>query len=172
MVNTGNLSIRHLEADDAVIISAAFDELGWNKPVSQYDGYFAQQQMGKREVLVATIDGEFAGYVTIVWETEYEPFRAEGIPEVQDFNVLPQYRRQGIGTALMDKAEDIIGQRCSTVGIGVGMYPDYGNAQRMYVLRGYIPDGRGLTYQRKVLSPMETAINDDDLALYFTKKLV
>ena len=51
------------------------------------------------------------------------------------------------------------------------MYPDYGNAQRLYVLRGYVPDGRGLTYKYQVLKPLECTINDDDLVLYFTKSL-
>jgi hypothetical protein len=72
----------------------------------------------------------------------------------------------------MNEAEALISTRSSTAGIGVGMYPDYGNAQRLYVLRGYIPDGAGLTYRPKVLKPMEHTINDDDdLVLYFTKLL-
>jgi len=51
------------------------------------------------------------------------------------------------------------------------MYPDYGNAQRLYVLRGYVPDGRGLTYDCWILEPMESTVNDDDLVLFFTKRL-
>jgi hypothetical protein len=92
-------------------------------------------------------------------------------PEVQDFNVLPRFRRQHIGTDLRDEAETLISTRSSTAGIGVGMYPAYGDAQRLYVLRGYIPDGSGLAYRHKVLKPMEHTINDDDLVLYFTKLL-
>jgi hypothetical protein len=51
------------------------------------------------------------------------------------------------------------------------MYAAYGNAQRLTVLRGYIPDNAGLTYRHKVLKPMEHTFNDDDLVLYFTKLL-
>jgi hypothetical protein len=65
----------------------------------------------------------------------------------------------------------MIAVRSDTVGIGVGMYPDYGNAQRLYVLRGYVPDGHGLTYGNEVLPPMAKTINDDDLVLFFTKRL-
>ena len=101
----------------------------------------------------------------------YAPFADNGIPEVQDFNVLPEYRRRGIGTMLMDRAEAMVVDRSDTVGIGVGMYPAYGNAQRLYVRRGYVPDGRGLTYKEKVLEPMEHTANDDDLVLFFVKKL-
>ncbi len=163
--------IRHIEKHDPPVISAAFDEIGWDKPVTQYEQYFLEQQAGTREVLIALMGGIFAGYVTIVWEPSYKPFQDNDIPEIQDFNVLPKFRRQHIGTALMDKAEALISTRSRTVGVGVGMYADYGNAQRLYVLRGYIPDGEGLTYKHKVLKPMEHTINDDDLVLYFTKAL-
>ena len=67
------------------------------------------------------------------------------MPEINDFNVVRSYRRRGIGTALMDEAETLIRERSVEAGIGVGMYADYGPAQRMYVLRGYVPDGLGLT---------------------------
>lgn len=163
--------IRDLRSEDAAVISSAFAAIGWNKPTSQYDAYLAGQEAGERDVLVAALDGRFAGYVTIRWRSTYAPFAETGIPEIQDFNVLPQFRRQRIGTRLMDRAEHRVARRCDTVGIGVGMYADYGHAQRLYVLRGYVPDGRGLTYRGEVLPPMAGAINDDDLVLFFTKKL-
>jgi ribosomal protein S18 acetylase RimI-like enzyme len=100
--------IRHIDKDDPPIISAAFDEIGWDKPVTQYEQYFSEQQTGTREVLVALMEGVFAGYVTIVWKPTYKPFLDNDIPEVQDFNVLPRFRRQHIGTDLMDEAEALI----------------------------------------------------------------
>lgn len=168
-----SLSIRKLEPDDCQVIAESFERIGWSshKPLSQYERYLNEQDAGERDVLVGFEDSDFAGYLTIVWLPEYEPFRVKGIPEVQDFNVLPEFRRRKIGTALMDQAEEEIAKRFNSVGIGVGMYPDYGNAQRLYVKRGYVPDGRGLTYGGKVLAPMETVVNDDDLVLYFEKQL-
>ncbi len=165
------VNVRPLRLNDVMIISAAFVRLGWNKPESQYRTYLAEQTAGERDVLVAELGGQFAGYVTIHWKSPYLPFAQAGIPEVQDFNVLPEFRRQGIGTRLMDLAEQKIAARHDTAGIGVGMYPDYGHAQRLYVLRGYVPDGRGLCYQYRALKPMEQTINDDDLVLFFTKRL-
>ncbi|HFQ93343.1 MAG TPA: GNAT family N-acetyltransferase [Anaerolineae bacterium] len=165
------LDIRPLRESDPEIISAAFTKIGWDKPIAQYEQYLEEQRMGSRSVLVATIAGKFAGYVTINWQSYYAPFRAAGIPEIQDFNVLPHFRRRGIGTALLTRAEKLVAQRSSVVGIGVGMHSDYGNAQRLYVKRGYVPDGRGLTYDGRVLKPMENTVNDDDLVLYFTKSL-
>lgn len=166
-----SLEIRFLTKEDAAVISAAFTKIGWNKPTSLYERYVAEQAAGERDVIIAEVDGRFAGYVTIRWRPEYVPFAQMGIPEVQDFNVLPEFRRQRIGSRLMDRAEHMVAERSDTVGIGVGMYPDYGNAQRLYVFRGYVPDGRGLTYKNEVLPPMATALNDDDLVLFFTKRL-
>lgn len=169
-----SLSIRKLEPDDCAVIADAFQSIGWNshKPLSQYERYLDEQDNGDREALLAFENETFAGYLTIVWQSIYEPFRAEAIPEIQDLNVLPQFRQKKIGTALMDHAETEISSRSSVSGIGVGMYSDYGNAQRLYVKRGYIPDGRGLTYGGKIVRPMDTVTNDDDLVLYFTKRLV
>jgi ribosomal protein S18 acetylase RimI-like enzyme len=151
------------------VIAAAFDEIGWNKPESQYRRYLDEQEAGTRDVLVATVGGEFAGYVTVRWTSPYEPF--DGMPEIQDFNVLPKFRRRGIGSALMDAAEALVAERSPVVGIGVGLYPDYGQAQRMYVRRGYLPDGRGLIYDGRQVPPMETIRNDDSATLMFTKQL-
>lgn len=166
-----HLQIRLLTAADIHVIADAFTAIGWHKPASQYQRYLAEQETGERVVLVATVDGAFAGYVTIVWASGYPPFQAAAIPEVVDFNVLPPYRRRHIGTRLMDEAEARIGQRSSIVGIGVGLYPDYGAAQRMYVQRGYIPDGRGIWYDVHQVQPGETVCVDDSLALFFTKQL-
>jgi GNAT superfamily N-acetyltransferase len=143
--------------------------IGWDKPVSQYERYLAEQAAGVRSVLVATVDGEYAGYVTVRWESPYEPFN--GMPEIQDFNVLPAYRRRGIGSGLMDAAEALAAERSDTVAIGVGLYADYGTAQRMYVRRGYIPDGRGILYNLPQVPPGELVRNDDDAILMFSKPL-
>lgn len=168
-----NFAIRSLEERDVEPITAAFRAVGWeNKPGSQYERYFAEQREGSRTVLVAFADDSFAGYLTINWRSGYPPFRDGGIPEIQDFNVLPRFRRRGIGTRLMDEAERTLAERSSfVVGIGVGMTPGYGAAQRLYVLRGYVPDGRGLTRDGRPVSPGDSVPVDDALVLYFTKML-
>lgn len=165
------LTIRDLQATDIQPIAQAFAELGWNKPASQYEHYLCQQEAGQREVVVVFVGDEFAGYVTVVWASDYEPFRSAAIPEIVDFNVLPKFRRRGIGTRLMDEAERRIAQRSPVAGIGVGMTSDYGAAQRLYVLRGYVPDGRGLISNHRYLQYGESVTVDDDLALMFTKEL-
>ena len=69
----------------------------------------------------------------------------------------------------MDAAEARATERSDLVGIGVGMDPDYGPAQAMYVRRGYVPDARGLTSHGRHIAWGDTVKVDDDLVLYFTK---
>ena len=163
--------IRLLERKNIPEIAHAFQELGWNKPASQYERYLAQQELGVRNVYVAFLDGQFAGYVTICWESSYGHFFVQSIPEIVDFNVLPNFRRMGIGTQLMDKAESEIARVSSIAGIGVGMTSDYGAAQRLYILRGYIPDGLGLHWRDHHVHYHEDVIVDDELALHSAQRL-
>jgi GNAT superfamily N-acetyltransferase len=166
-----NLVIRSLEDADVAPISAAFESLGWNKPSAQYERYLSEQQRGVRAVFIAIVDDEFAGYVTVNWNPTYPPFRDDGIPEIQDFNVLPRFRRQGIGTRLLEEAEREVSQRSTVAGIGVGMLPDYGAAQRLYVLRGYVPDAQGLTRSGSPVKHGDDIVVNEALVLYLTKSL-
>lgn len=166
-----DIQIREIEAGDTEIIASAFQAIGWNKPESQYLNYLKEQETGKRVVLVAFSEGKFAGYGNIIWSSSYYPFQEKGIPEVSDLNVLPQFRRKGIATAIMDRAEAIISKRSDFAGIGFGLYSDYGAAQRMYVLRGYVPDGLGTTYDWKPVSGGQQVRADDRFVLWLVKNL-
>lgn len=168
---SAEVRIRSLQQHDANVIAAAFTDIGWHKPASQFLLYLAEQASGRRIVLIATVGGAFAGYVTLVWEPTYPYFRQCGIAEVQDLNVLPVHRRRGIATRLVDMAEHLASARSPTIGIGVGLHPGYNAAQRMYVLRGYVPDGRGVAYDGRYVAEGEQVVFDDHLVLYFTKAL-
>ena len=165
------VKIRLLKETDIQPIAAAFADLGWDKPAAQYQRYYTEQQAGLRMVLVATVNSVFAGYLTIVWASAYLPFLEANIPEIVDFNVLPHFRHQGIGSQLMDEAENRIAQHSSVAGIGVGLTADYGAAQILYVKRGYIPDGGGICWGEKRCQHGDRVIVDDGLTLYFTKQL-
>lgn len=164
------LALDSLKADDIATIAGAFAALGWNKPVSQYERYLKEQRAGTRDTIVASESEVFCGYVTINWQPDYPPFRDSGIPEIQDFNVLPDFRRRGIGTRLMDEAERRAFARARIVGIGVGLHHDYGAAQRLYVLRGYVPDARGLMSHGRRVDWGDDVKADDDLVLYLEKE--
>ncbi len=126
---------------------------------------------GKCAVLTAEQDGQLAGYVSVYWDAPAGAFAGMKIPEIVDFNVLEKLRRRGIGGRMMDVCEEIAAGRCDRVCLGVGLYHDYGAAQRIYVKRGYVPDGTGVWYQDRNIAPYEDCCNDDDLVLYLSKDL-
>ncbi len=161
--------VRVMEEEDVKPIVRAFAEQGWDKPERQYRHYLEESRQGLRQVLLAEHQGEFAGYVTIVWESDYAPFRNARIPEIVDFNVLIRHQRQGVGTVLMTEAERCIAVRSPIAGIGVGLTADYGAAQVLYVKRGYIPDGRGMMQNGQSIRQGEQIMVDHGLVIYFTR---
>ena len=75
---TGMLKLYPLTAEDIEPIAESFAAIGWNKPAAQYARYLAEQEQGTRHVLVAFVDGAFAGYLTVVWRSDYPGFQALG----------------------------------------------------------------------------------------------
>jgi hypothetical protein len=57
-----------------------------------------------------------------------------------------------------------------TIALAVGLHEGYGSAQRLYIKRGYIPDGSGVWYRDNKLVPYTDCCNDD-LVLYMYKQL-
>lgn len=161
--------IRPLTPSDIPLIVRSFAAVGWRKPATIFENYFLEQERNERIIWLAFQQGTFAGYVTLKWYSSYPSFKEQNIPEINDLNVLPQFRQQGIGSKLLDIAEEKAKQTHNTVGLGVGLYADYGSAQRLYVKRGYIPDGNGITYQYQSVSPGNLVCLDDDLILWFVK---
>jgi GNAT superfamily N-acetyltransferase len=172
---TSDVLIPPLIREDIVAISEAFNQIGWNKPPSLFSRYLKEQEAGERLVWVAHAHDEFAGYVTLKWRSSYPFFKEQNIPEIMDLNVLPSFRKMGVGSLLLDTAEKEAATKSQIIGIGVGLYAGedggYGSAQRLYIKRGYIPDGQGVTYNYQPTIPGNCYILDDDLVLWFTKKL-
>lgn len=92
---TSEVFIRSLIKEDIVAISDAFNQIGWNKPVSLFEAYLKAQEAGERIVWVAHVYDQFAGYVTLKWKSLYPSFKAQNIPEIMDLNVLPSFRKMG-----------------------------------------------------------------------------
>ena len=69
-------------------------------------------------------------------------------------------------------AEQVAAEFSDKVCLGVGLHNGYGSAQRMYVKRGYVPDGSGVWYGDKPCTPYDTQYTcDDDLLLYMSKSV-
>lgn len=143
-VSRKGFRIRRMTAEDVGAVAHAFAHSG--KAPAQYERYFAEQGRGERVTLVAVAaDGHVVGYANVIWESAYPHFRREGVPEINDLNVVERARRRGVGTALIREAESLVAARGHRViGIGVGLTPDYAAAQRLYPRLGYAPDGRGV----------------------------
>jgi GNAT superfamily N-acetyltransferase len=168
---SADFHIRPLIESDAEVISDAFREQGWHRPATHYLAYLVEQRRGIRQCWLALVDGQFAGYVTLHWNPLYPAIAGKGVPEIQDLNVLPQYRRRGVASQLLERAERVALSRARFVAIGVGLHPGYNAAQRLYVRRGYVPDGLGVTYEDRYVQEGELVRFDNELALHFVKTL-
>lgn len=166
------LVIRNMEEADAQIFYNEYLAQGWHPDIAGYQMRLKDQAEGKCVALIAVYQGHLAGSVYVYLTVHGGPFKGKGYPEIFDFSVLEKYQRRGIGNRLMDVAEQIAGQYADTVCLGVGLHSGYGSAQRMYIKRGYIPDGTGVWYCDNPCAQYETEIaNDDDLVLFLSKKL-
>lgn len=164
------LQLRFMSPDDIDLMVKQFAVHNWSKPRSIFIHYLQEQERRERLVWVAFYEHDFAGYITLKWDSLYPSFKQQSIPEIMDLNVLPPYRNKGIASALLDLAEAEGFKHYPILGIGVGLYTDYGQAQRLYVQRGYIPDGMGVSYAYKTVKPGAMVCLDDDLILWFTKR--
>ena len=166
------LIIRNMEEADARVFTDEEIAQGWHTDISKYLARLQDQSAGKCVSLTAVYQGQLAGYVSVYITGLSGAFSGKGLPEIVDFGVLEKYQRKGIGGRLMDTAEEIAGKYADTVWLGVGLHSGYGSAQRIYVKRGYIPDGTGVWYQNKPCAQYEKEIaNDDNLVLFLSKKL-
>jgi GNAT superfamily N-acetyltransferase len=118
--------VRTLEKEDVSLLAAAFSACGTNKPVQLFERYYLEQQNRDLVCLVARVDTNDVGYLTVCWSSQYPSFSRRGIPEIKDLNVLPHYRGKGYGARLMAHAEEIISEKSDFAGIGVGLYSGYG----------------------------------------------
>ena len=166
----GNAIIRKMIESDIKHLSQGFINQGWPGREGNLTRYFKEQESGEREVLVAEVESAVAGYITILPSAKHGPF-ASIYPELSDFNVFEPFRNKGIGNRLLEKAEQGVKRFSGKVCLGVGLHLGYGPSQRLYIKRGYIPDGTGVWYRNKPLEMGASCQNDDDLVLYLFKDL-
>ena len=164
--------IRDMEAADAQVFYDEYTAQGWHPDIEYYLMRIREAAEGKCVALTAEYQGHPAGSLYLYINAKEGPFKEKGWPVIVDFSVLMKYQKKGIGNRLMDAAEQIAAQHADNVCLGVGLSREYGTAQRMYVKRGYIPDGSGVWYQDKQCVQYETVCTvDDDLVLFLSKKL-
>ena len=174
-MNHDHIRIREIKPGEVQKIATTFC-FPWSTPEetsAKWTAYAVQHQEVTRTVFLIEYQEELIGYGSLLYISEYPRFKEENIPEIHDVWILEKFRHHGFGKQLLFHLEKIaIGKGYSRIGIGVGLYKDYGPAQILYIKLGYIPDGRGIMYNGSPVTPGEAYPVDDDLNLYLLKTLV
>ncbi|WP_145053018.1 GNAT family N-acetyltransferase [Paenibacillus xylanexedens] len=158
--------------DQAAMLDREFvNHFPWYRSGNYFAKCLEENVQGKRVTLMAFHNEGLAGACHLLHHSEYPFFSHENIPEINDLNVFPEFRRKKIGSALLDEMEKIAARDYTRIGLGVGLYQDYGNAQRMYTQRGYVMDGKGIMYNNVQVVPGQPVMVDDELLLYLVKDL-
>lgn len=132
--------------------------------------YFNEHQKKIRTVAIVKNENTILGYGSLLFKSEYSLF--SDIPEINDVWIHENCRKMGYGTKLIKWLEALAKEYgYNEVGIGVGLYADYGMAQKLYIEQGYVPDGHGITYKYKQVMPGTSYPLDDDLILWLKKSL-
>jgi ribosomal protein S18 acetylase RimI-like enzyme len=168
-----NLIIHKASAEDLARLNALTDLMGNAKDIGYFERQFEYQGKGQREVYILQAGGVDAGYCILNWQPKYSLFLKLGIPEIQDLNILPQFRQRGFATHMIKYCENRAREKgCEDMGIGVSVSPAFGPAQRLYTKLGYVADGNGVTYDRKLVAAGEFRPVDDQLCLMLVRSLV
>ena len=168
----GSVRIRSMIYEDAKVIFDTRSSYGWYSLMDTYETYYSEQESKKRLVFIAEYEGVMAGYCTLLLNSSEGPWGGMGYPEINDLLVFIPVRKKGIGNKLMDIVEQEASKISGMLYLAVGVHSGYGPAQRMYVSRGYNFDGSGVWYQGKQLGQYEPCVNDDDLLLFMSRKLL
>ena len=167
----GTIRIRSMILEDAKILYDEYLSYGWHPQIKIYEDYYKEQEAGERLVFIAEYKGQVKGQCTLILHPTEGPWGGKIYPEIADLRVFLDIRGKGIGNKLLDVAEGEAIKLSDMVFLAVGVHSGYGAAQRIYIKRGYIPDGSGVWYQNKVLDQYAPCINDDDLLLFLSKSL-
>lgn len=167
------ISIQRMDKEEYIEwLDREFKAHGKKRKEGYYRRCFEENQSGQRVTLIGFDEDRLAGCCHLLMRSDYSGFANRNIPEINDLNVFPEFQRRGIATMMFEEFEHIARQMSYThIGIGVGLYADYGKAQIMYFHRGFVPDGTGLKYEGKDVVPGTMVRVDDELVLYFTKSL-
>jgi GNAT superfamily N-acetyltransferase len=169
--NTAGLIIRSMAKEDAEVFYKTFLSYGWHPNIDTYLGYYKEQEEKSRLVFIAEYEDVVAGICTLILNPDEGPFGKQGIPEIADLCVFFDKHKKGIGGKILDVVEAEAAKISKKVYLAVGVHSGYGAAQRIYVKRGYIPDGSGVWYKGKQLEQYANCCNDDDLLLFLCKEL-
>ena len=160
-----------MKKEDSINLKKEFENQGWYRSTELFESYFLDQKQKDRFVIVAEYEGFVAGYVTLLKHAKNGPFSEKKYPEISGFIVFIQYQNKGIGNKLLNRSENLARSFSKIITLGVGLHEGYGLAQRLYIKRGYIPDGSGVWYEDKPLDMNASCKSNDHLVHYLSKRI-
>ncbi len=174
MLFSKNVLIRELKKEDLdpLVKTFCFPWSSIEATREKWTRYYDEQLKKIRTVYLLEKEGHLIGYASLLHHSGYPHFKNAGIPEIHDVWITKEWRNQGFGTMLIQSIEykaQLQGHQ--QIGLGVGLYADYGTAQQLYFHLGYVPDGYGVSYNYQPTIPGEPYPLDDDLVLWLKKNL-
>lgn len=170
LFSSENIDVRIMDYDDIPLICKAGNDESEDN-IIYLKNQLENQKKQECSALLALYNGEIAGYVFLYYKCRWGGLANCSLPCVVDLIVFEKYRKNRIATALMDIAEKIAKKYSNRVYLDVCLNSEYGPAQRLYVKRGYVPDGKGAYYEEKVCEINAICKNDDELTLCLVKEL-
>ena len=128
------MEIRPCTDDDLAILSARWKVYG-----DVHESHYSGQLTGASTYLIAWRDEEPLGSGVVQWGGCVGTKAREAFPNAVEFNhlqVRDEYRGQGVGTALIAAAEQLIGREGKPQ-VAVGVADDNPHAERLYLRLGY-----------------------------------
>jgi len=164
---SANVDIHQADESDIPALYDLYAQIG-----QKDEGYFEALFEKDCVILMASQNKKDVAFGILNFEPKYNLYKKLEIPEIQDLNVVPEAREQGVATALVEAFENLArDQGLESIGISVGLTKNYGPAQRLYVKLGYMPDGNGIAYDREGVTVGQAYSVDDDLCLMMIKDL-
>src|SRR5690554_5089872 len=75
----------------------------WYTQSNYHEQCLQENADGLRVTLLAYYDQALAGCCHLLYKSNYKAFVDENIPEINDLNVFPQFRRKHIASGLFDE---------------------------------------------------------------------
>lgn len=165
-----DLHIRDLRKEDIMELDHHLVEQHWSPKTEVYQQRLIQAKEKTFFSLVAIYKNNVAGHINLYLDKDVGPY--QGVAYIEDLLVFEKFQNLGIASHLIDVCEKITKKnKKQLMTLSVGLHHGYGKAQRLYIKKGYLPDGSGAWYQQHIATPYTVINHDDDFVLYLEKEL-
>ena len=93
--------IRKAEHADLSALRGIVDILGFAKNIDYFERCLERAAQGTLDIFIVSLEGQDVGYCLLNWRPKYRFFQISDIPEIQDLNVVPDFRRCGLASILI-----------------------------------------------------------------------